>query len=222
VQTARPESRVRRRRTAFFSVAVEEVPVTPLSSIDDVLVQWIATHRWPPLNDPSIWLGDLDRVGAVWVGLVLVVGALRGLGMPKTLGLALLTATTTFLADSASFGVKDLVHRPRPFEAHHEIHPLYTVHSSSFPAGHAATSFAGATLLAYLAPRGRLLFFALAVAIGFSRVYVGVHYPGDVLGGAAIGAVVALAAIAVLRLSGEPRVREALRSRWSLRASPRP
>src|SRR5207247_10938133 len=114
--------------------------------------------------------------------------------------LALLTRVTPFLADSAYFAIKDLVDRPRPFEAHSEIHPLYTVHSSSFPAGHATTAFAGATLLSYLAPRGTPLFVGLAAAIGFSRVYVGVHYPGDVLGGAAIGVLVGLAIIVVLRL----------------------
>lgn len=172
-----------------------------IGSIDDTLAQWIATHRWGPLNDPMIWLGDVDRVGAIWILLAIVVGALRRLGWLRTLGLALLTAITVFLADSASFGLKDLVHRTRPFEAHPAIHPLYTVHSSSFPAGHAATAFAGATLLSYFAPRASAAFLALAAVISFSRVYVGVHYPGDVLAGAAVGALVAGAAIAILRLT---------------------
>jgi membrane-associated phospholipid phosphatase len=108
-------------------------------------------------------------------------------------------------------GIKDLVNRPRPFEAHPQIHPLYSVHSSSFPAGHAATAFAGATLLAYMAPRASPLFLALAVAISYSRVYVGVHYPGDVIAGAAVGALVAGAVIAVLRLSPSPAVRAKFR-----------
>lgn len=139
-----------------------------LGSIDDTLVEWVATHRWPPLNDPMVWLGDLDRLGAVWIALALLVGAFQRLGAWRTIGLGFLTGLTTFLADSASFGVKDLVDRRRPFEAHHEIHPLYAVHSSSFPAGHAATAFAGATFLTYFAPRGVPLFFLIAAAIGYS------------------------------------------------------
>jgi undecaprenyl-diphosphatase len=180
-------------------------------SIDGSLAQWIATHRWMPLNDPMVWLGDIERLGGIWVLLAVVVGVVHKLGALRTLGLALLTALTTFLADSVSFGIKDLVNRPRPFEAHPQIHPLYSVHSSSFPAGHAATAFAGATLLAYMAPRASPLFLALAVAISYSRVYVGVHYPGDVIAGAAVGALVAGAVIAVLRLSQAPAVRARFR-----------
>ena len=138
---------------------------------------WIATHRVAILNDPFVWLGTIDRIGAVWIVLALAVGLWLRRGAWATLGLMLLTGLTTLAADSLSFAVKDLTHRTRPFEAHPEIHPLYVVHSSSFPAGHASTAFAGAVLLSFLAPRLAPLFFTLAVLIGFSRVYVGVHYP---------------------------------------------
>jgi undecaprenyl-diphosphatase len=126
-------------------------------------------------------------------------------------------AVVTFAADAASFGVKDLVHRTRPFDAHPQIHPLYVVHSSSFPAGHAATAFAGATLLSYLAPRATPLFVLLAGAIGYSRVYVGVHYPGDVAAGAAVGLLCGLVAVVVVEVmrGRRPSFRSALRPRPS-------
>src|SRR5919109_1309062 len=107
-------------------------------------------------------------------------------------------ALRKFAADAMSFGIKDLVHRTRPADAHPQIHPLYVVHSSSFPAGHAATAFAGALLLSYMAPRAAPLFVLLATAIGYSRVYVGVHYPGDVVAGALVGVLCGLVAILVL------------------------
>jgi undecaprenyl-diphosphatase len=169
-----------------------------LASIDDRIVVWMATHRVEVLNDPTVWIGTIDRLGAVWVVLAVVVGLVRRYGAANTVLLAGYTALTTFAADSVSFGVKDLVDRTRPFVAHPEIHPLYVVHSSSFPAGHAATSFAGATLLSYVAPRAAPFCVALAAAIGISRVYDGVHYPTDVLGGAAIGVVVGGAAVGLL------------------------
>ena len=168
-----------------------------LQSIDDRAAVWIATHRFAPLNDIFVWLGYLDKVGAVWVVLAVIVGVTLRLGVIPTATLALLAGAATFAADSACFGLKDVVERARPFVAHPQVDPLYVVHSSSFPAGHAATAVAGATLLSYIAPRGLLGFFLLAVAIGYSRVYVGVHYPSDVLAGALVGAVVGFIAIGV-------------------------
>jgi undecaprenyl-diphosphatase len=63
----------------------------------------------------------------------------------------------------------------------------------SFPSGHAATSFAGAALLSRFLPGRWPVLFLLAVGIAFSRVYVGVHYPADVVGGAILGTLVAIA-----------------------------
>jgi undecaprenyl-diphosphatase len=82
------------------------------------------------------------------------------------------------------------------------IHPKALVsvpHSSSFPSGHTATSFACATVLSFFVPRAAPAFYLLALAIGFSRIYVGVHWPLDVLGGAVLGVAVGLAVTALLR-----------------------
>ena len=63
--------------------------------------------------------------------------------------------------------------------------------SHSFPSGHSAAAFAGATLLQNCYPRGRRLFFAIALLVAFSRVYLGAHYPGDVLSGGLAGTALA-------------------------------
>ena len=103
-------------------------------------------------------------------------------------------------ADVASDGLASLgkyvTDRHRPFE--HRLGP--PVSSSSFPSGHSATSFACATVLAAFAPRLRVPLFALAALIAISRLYNGVHYPTDVLAGAALGAVTALLLLAGARL----------------------
>jgi undecaprenyl-diphosphatase len=183
-----------------------------VGSIDDRTVIWITSHRLAPLNGLFVALGTVEKLGAIWIVCALAVGIVLRLRLLQTIVLAVVTATATFVADSVSFGVKDLVQRARPFEVHPTIHPLYVVHSSSFPAGHAATALAGAVLLACVAPRLSPLFLGLAVAICFSRVYVGVHYPSDVLAGAAIGAVVGCAAYLGLRQLG--RWKPSLRQAW--------
>ena len=101
---------------------------------------------------------------------------------------------TVFASDEATLALKHLIGRDRPYVGEPEPEPLMTTSLDlSLPSGHAATSFAGATLLALLVPRFALPMLALAAAIAWSRVYVGVHYPFDIVAGAALGVTVAVA-----------------------------
>ena len=72
------------------------------------------------------------------------------------------------------------------------------VRTDSFPSSHATTAFAGAVVLSFLLPRFWPLFIAAATLVAFSRLYVGVHYPTDVIAGAAIGAGFAAAVITLV------------------------
>ncbi len=112
------------------------------------------------------------------------------------------TLPVVWIADLVAYGIKVAVGRPRP-----ALDPLVHVPSDpSFPSGHAATSFAGATMLARFAPRLAPALYLLAAAIAFSRLYVGVHWPLDVLGGAVLGTGVAVGALTSLpRLARFPR-----------------
>ncbi len=126
-------------------------------------------------------------------------------------GVLLLTVAAVVLADSAAAAVKALVDRPRPFVRYPEPKVLVPrAHDASFPSGHAATSFAAATILSLAFPKAAPAFLVLAAAVAYSRVYVGVHYPLDVIGGAALGAGIAAALwwIAVRPRALRPRVRD--------------
>ena len=103
--------------------------------------------------------------------------------------------------------IKLVVGRERPPAVVLDPEPLLEVPTtSSFPSGHAATSFASAYVLTRLAPRFAPAFYALAVLIALSRVYVGVHYPVDVTVGAVLGTVVAIALLKLLgALQRSPR-----------------
>jgi undecaprenyl-diphosphatase len=124
-------------------------------------------------------------------------------------GVLLLTVVAVLLADAAAVLVKALVDRPRPFVRYPEPKILVPrPHDASFPSGHAATSFAGATILSFAFPKAAPAFLVLAAAVAYSRVYVGVHYPLDVIGGAALGALVATALLRLVRARPRlPRVR---------------
>ena len=63
---------------------------------------------------------------------------------------------------------------------------------ASFPSGHTTTAFAAATALAFFLPRWQAPLLLLACAVGMSRVFVGAHYPSDVLAGVAVGTLVAV------------------------------
>jgi undecaprenyl-diphosphatase len=104
-----------------------------------------------------------------------------------------LTAGCVWLSDLTAIAIKAIVTRPRPYLTVPEADPLFGgTLGSSFPSGHAATAFAGAVILTMLVRRAVPLLFVLAALVAFSRVYVGVHYPLDVVGGAAVGAAVAV------------------------------
>jgi undecaprenyl-diphosphatase len=111
------------------------------------------------------------------------------------------------LADLAagliSYGIRQGVGRHRPPVVHPHPAPLVsTPHSGSFPSGHTSAAFACAVVLAGFAPKLAAPLFVLAAAIGFSRIYVGVHYPLDVIGGAALGVLIGLALLILVRRFG--------------------
>jgi undecaprenyl-diphosphatase len=129
------------------------------------------------------------RLGLLWIGIALVLCTLY-----RRWGVLGLTIVAVALADVTATGLKGLFDRPRPPLRYPNQDPLVAVpDTASFPSGHAATSFAGATILAFAFPRVAPLFYILASAVGFSRVYLGVHYPLDIVGGAVLGTLIALA-----------------------------
>jgi undecaprenyl-diphosphatase len=143
---------------------------------------------------------DLSRIGTE--GLVFViVGVILALIWRRPWFLVLLLAAD-FTADGLSYALRQAIGRERPPLVYPEPKPLVHVpHNGAFPSGHASTAFACATVIALAAPRLRAPAFVLAAAIAWSRVYVGVHWPLDVLGGAVFGVLVS---IALLKLSANP------------------
>ena len=86
--------------------------------------------------------------------------------------------------------LKKLVKRPRPYQTYNNIYPDEVDLSNSFPSGHTSVAFASATSLFLVTKKWYLGIPALgwATAVGYSRIYLGQHYPSDVLVGAVVGA----------------------------------
>jgi undecaprenyl-diphosphatase len=111
----------------------------------------------------------------------------------------LLVATTALSTNLVTSLLKHAVRRDRPPTVVLDPEPLLEVPTtSSFPSGHTSISFACAYVISRLAPRLTVFVYTLAALIGFSRIYVGVHYPIDVLAGGVLGFVVAKALLTLL------------------------
>jgi len=97
-------------------------------------------------------------------------------------------AITVLVSDFVATRLKDLFARVRPCHALEGVRLLVGCGGSySFPSGHATNIFAAMVFLSLRYKKYAPLFIAVAVAVAYSRVYVGVHYPLDVLGGAVLG-----------------------------------
>ncbi|MDP1655913.1 MAG: phosphatase PAP2 family protein [Hylemonella sp.] len=165
---------------------------------DRALLLWVNQTWASPLLD--VLMRGLTYLGSAYaVAVVIVVMGWRmrrrQFGWRAVAVVCLCLALVYGVVAGAYNALKYEVLRPRPFAAlgaelrvsADEVQAIRA--NSSFPSGHAANAFMLATLLTALLRRGlRPLWYGLASLVALSRVYLGLHYPGDVLAGAALGA----------------------------------
>jgi len=156
-----------------------------LQTFDTAGLDSIVGLRQPLLDHVMLAISEGGRRGLVWIVIATVVALARPdrLGGVWQLVLGLLISFT--LVDAV---LKPAIARDRPFVAAPGIQLSSAPPSSfSFPSGHASMAFAGAFVVGRLWRRGRPLLWVLAFLIALSRVYLGVHFPLDVIAGALLG-----------------------------------
>jgi decaprenylphosphoryl-5-phosphoribose phosphatase len=154
-----------------------------LRSLDEQLLRVARTRGHGPAAERAVArFSRLGEHGAVWLAIGVLSSAVDRQRRP-TWRRATANVARAYLLNTL---LKLVVRRRRPLLA--GLPALAgTPTGLSFPSAHAATSFAGARSYSRAGLRARPLY-ALAASLSASRVYLGVHYPSDVLGGALLGA----------------------------------
>ena len=145
--------------------------------------------RYPILNDIMIFITKLGDKGIIWIIIGIILLFPR-----KTRRAALLSLVSLLVAHLlCNEVIKDYVCRVRPYEVVEGLTTLIAKPADySFPSGHAMCSFAAAVVYFRHQPRRLgVPMLALAILIAVSRLYVGVHYPSDVIIGAILGTIIA-------------------------------
>jgi undecaprenyl-diphosphatase len=157
---------------------------------DRAVVEAVQHLHWGPANWCFEHLSDWWVKSLVIVGIGLVADLLGRRRLPLAAGLG---AVSYLAAEGVSSLLKGAFDRPRPSVVDPAVHPLVAVpHNGSMPSTHAATAFAAALAVGLVHPRLRWPLLLLAALIAFSRVWLGVHYPTDVIVGAVLGTAIAL------------------------------
>lgn len=182
---------------AFVKLASEVVEGDTMA-FDRFVIAALRNSENPSLPLGPRWLQsamlDVTAIGGVAVLTLITVIVAGFLAVSRKVKLALFVVTAVSTGALVSTLLKSLFDRPRPDLVSH----LVDVNTTSFPSGHAMNSAVVYLTLAALLARTRLenatriyilsMAIALALTIGFSRVYLGVHWPSDVIAGWAVGA----------------------------------
>ena len=165
------------------------------------ILLWIQENLRGVLDGFWVFITHLGDGGYLWIAIgvaLLLFKKTRAVGISVLLALLINLCIT-------NISLKNIIARPRPFYVNPELMTLIKHPSSfSFPSGHTSGSFTAALVLFHLMPKKiGVPAVVLATMIGFSRMYVGVHYPTDVLGGIVVGIIASTVAILVVRFVKE-------------------
>lgn len=130
---------------------------------------------------------------SVYPALVLTPSSFVAIGLlnkdTNQINTGVCIATGIALNTAITIGLKYSIHRNRPYITYPEIKPIETENTPSMPSGHTASAFNIATSLTLFYPKWYVAVpaYTWASGIAYSRMYLGVHYPSDIIAGAILG-----------------------------------
>lgn len=183
----------------FFGLIASQIVQNPVISFDENIRYWVYEHRNPLLSAifiPITYMGNWQTITMLAVILLILPKTRKDIGLP----FAVISLSSTVIYKV----VKGIFERPRP-ELEVRLIPQG---GFSFPSGHSMNCIVCFGILIYLIRRYcqnrriantlTVLLTLLILGIGTSRVYVGVHYPTDVLGGWSLGLAFLMGSVLIL------------------------
>ena len=151
------------------------------------------------LDSIMLVITTLGDAGILWISTGVLLLAIPAVGKEnaehvkfrRMMGICmLLSLALNFICGNLI--IKNIVQRPRPYTIDTSVVPLIFPSEYSFPSGHTSSSFAAACAIFMYHKKSGIAAFIVAAMIAFSRMYLFVHYPTDILGGIVLGTVSAI------------------------------
>lgn len=169
----------------------------PIFDFDASILLWLQDHVRGPLDGVMTVITHLGDKGLLWIAVTLAllfIPRTRKTGFTSTIAMVIGLIVANLI-------LKNWIARVRPYVTIEGLQLMIEVQKDfSFPSGHSTNSFACAwVLFRTMDKKFGIPALILAILIAFSRLYVGVHYPTDVIAGVVIGICAAEGAIAITR-----------------------
>lgn len=153
-----------------------------INIIDQGFINFISIIHNPILDKVMIFFTNLGDNGVVWIVLLLIL-----LGIKKTRKIGVIMLISVLLTLFFNDLLKDMFKRERPYTYLNMIPLVKSSGTSSFPSSHTSVAFAVLGVYSYFKLKYKSIITVISFGIGFSRIYLGLHYFIDVLAGIGLG-----------------------------------